>query len=171
MLFTCINTTKVQAQRVSLKTNALYWIGATPNFGAEFRLTRFFTLNLEAGGTKVNISKVNTQMYGFMPEVRYWFSSRPQAGHFVGLMGLAADYKTKLNTTWHDGYAYGAGVTYGYSFVIGKHWSLEATIGGGAMHISEYKYKVDDTRSGKPNNEKWLISPLKAGVSIVYIFK
>ena len=65
------------AQRVSVKTNALYWAAATPNLGAEFRFNRHITIGLETAFNRFDISKVNTRMVGVMPEVRYWFSARP----------------------------------------------------------------------------------------------
>ena len=37
-----------EAQRVALKTNALYWAAATPNIGAEFRINRHITFNYGA---------------------------------------------------------------------------------------------------------------------------
>ena len=104
------------AQRVSLKTNALYWATASPNIGLEFRLNRHLTLNLEAAGNRLSFSNDDfyTRILSFTPEMRWWFSARPQAGHFVGLMGFATNYKVHFNDYWHDGDAYGAGVTFVY---------------------------------------------------------
>ena len=37
--------TSANAQRVGLKSNALYWAAMSPNLGAEFRVNRHLTLN------------------------------------------------------------------------------------------------------------------------------
>ena len=164
---------KSAAQRVSLKTNALYWATASPNLGLEFRLNRHLTLDLEGAANRLTIGDNYSRIFHFSPEMRYWFSARPQAGHFVGLTGVAYDYKVCLSHKWHEGDAFGAGVTYGYSFVLSRHWSLETTLGLGLAHIREKKY--DDVSGtvvpAEPNNSKWVPAPLKAGVTFVYILK
>lgn len=162
----------VWAQRVSVKTNALYWATASPNLGAEFRLNRHLTLNLEAMGNKLHISDYDTRVLGFTPEVRYWFSARPQAGHFLGLMGGMADYNIEDHTKVYKGDAYFVGPTYGYSFVLGRHWSLEATIGVGAMRYRQKRYdSAIEEAPREPNDSKWIAAPLKLGLSFVYIIK
>lgn len=165
----------VSAQRVAVKTNALYWLTATPNLGAEFRLNRHFTLNVEGAVNRLKVGdKLNTKGIGAMPEVRYWFSGRPQARHFVGLMGLVAGYSVnvKLKSSeprnYHGGAAVGAGLTYGYSFVLSKHWSLETTAGLGLLSIKERKSQGNGPTH---DNNKCMLTPTKLGVSFVYIFK
>ena len=94
------------AQRISVKTNALYWAVATPNIGAEFRLNRHFTLGIEGLANKLKVgSKLNSRVVAVTPEVRYWFSIRPQAGHFVGLMGMGTDYDVTLKNKVYKGTA------------------------------------------------------------------
>ncbi len=165
----------LSAQRVAVKTNAIYWATATPNLGAEFRLNRHFTLNVEGAVNYLKLGdRLRTKGIGAMPEVRYWFSGRPQARHFVGLMGMVAGYsmtshiKTSEPKIYHGGTAIGAGVTYGYSFVLGKHWSLETTAGLGLLSIGERKSKGDGPTR---DNNKCIFAPTKLGVSFVYIFK
>lgn len=170
----------LSAQRVAVKTNALYWATATPNLGAEFRLNRHFTLNLEGAVNRLKLGdKINSKAIGAMPEVRYWFSARPQARHFVGVMGLVAGYgltthiKSAEPKNYHGGTAVGGGLTYGYSFVLGPHWSLETTAGLGLLSINERKAKGDNIEhgSGGNNNSKCIFAPTKLGVTFVYIFK
>ena len=40
----------VRAQKIALKTNALEWLCLSPNAGLETRLSKHFSLNLEASG-------------------------------------------------------------------------------------------------------------------------
>lgn len=163
---------QVHAQRVALKSNALYWATLSPNLGAEFRLSRHYTLNFEFAGNPFKISdKVQTRFLGTTPEVRYWFEGRPHARHFAGIMGLVSAYNMVFDANHHKGTAFGAGLTYGYSFVLGKRWSLETTVGAGVLKIRETKYKTGEPVPGNANREKVMFAPLKLGVTFVYLIK
>lgn len=160
------------AQRVSVKTNVLYWATASPNVGLEFRLNRHLTLNVEGAANYFKIKDISTHGMAFMPEMRYWFSLRPQAGHSVGIMGLVADYDVVFNGNKHKGDAFGFGPTYGYSFVLSRHLSLETTLGLGLLRVREKNFKPDSqVCPTEPNNCKWMVAPLKLGVTFVYIIK
>ena len=160
------------AQRVGLKTNALYWAAATPNLGLEFRLNRHLTLNLEGAFNNLKAGSVDTRLETASGEMRYWFSARPQAGHFVGLMGTAGNYNILLKHTRHDGDAIGGGLTYGYSFVLGRHWSLETTVGAGMLRLREKRYNEKTEEAPRtPNRNRWTAAPLKAGVTFVYLIR
>lgn len=155
-------------QRVAVKTNALYWCGGVPNVGLDLRLNRHVTLGIDAAGTNYTISKISNRIVAVMPEFRYWFYGRPQAGHAVGGMLLAANYRTKWGETSHHGDAVGVGPTYSYSFEVGKHWSLEASVGAGFLYAREYKYT--DGKTTETPQKHFLFAPLKLGLSFVYIF-
>lgn len=159
------------SQRVGIKTNTLYWATASPNLGVEFRLSRHFTLNIEGMGNLLEGKKFRTHTATVIPEGRYWFSARPQAGHFVGVMGTGSLFQWKLNNTFHKGDVVGLGLTYGYSFVLSKRWSLEATLGAGWAHFREIKYKAGEKAPNQINNSKDLFAPLKAGLTFVYLIK
>lgn len=159
------------AQRVWVKSNALYWLGTVPNLGVEMRMSPRMTFNVEAGGNYWDISKYSMYSAGIMPEARYWLSGRPQTGHFVGLMGLYGAYKVDFNGDVHNGDAFGFGPTYGYSFVLGSRWGLETTIGLGLLYVRERKYKAVDETPTKVNNTRLLPAPIKAGVTFIYFLK
>ena len=171
MSLAAIGTT-AHAQRIGLKTNVLYLATATPNFGLEFRLNRHITLDLDAAYNRLKVSDLNSRGEMGNVEMRYWFSARPQAGHFMGIIGTAANYNILLNDTRHTGDAFGGGLTYGYCFVLGKRWSLETSIGAGALHLREKRYdETKETAPETPNRRQWVFAPLKAGVTLVYIIK
>lgn len=164
-------TLTAAAQRIGLKTNALYWAAASPNVGVELRLNRHVTLNLEGAFNYFDFSSVASHAIAFTPEARYWLSARPLAGHFVGLMGLAASYKTDWKDTRHQGEAGGIGATYGYAFVLSSRWSIEATAGVGALRVREKRFDTTGPAPDRPNNRKWIAAPLKAGITITYILR
>lgn len=169
LAFACL--LPASAQRVGLKTNALYWAAASPNLGVEFRVNRHLTFNFEGTFNRLDVGKIDSRVMMFTPELRYWFSARPQAGHFVGLSALGADYNIVWNGTRHKGDGFGAGITYGYSFVLSRHWSLETTLGVGNVYRHEKSYAKDAAEPEAVNVRKWQWAPVKAGVSFVYIIK
>ena len=77
------------AQKVAVKTNALYWATTTPNIGMEFSMSPRWTFEI-AGGYNPWLLNKETNMkakhYLVTPEVRYWFCESFQ-GHFLGLNG------------------------------------------------------------------------------------
>lgn len=165
----CITAT---AQRVALKTNALYWATASPNLGLELRVNRHITFNVEGTFNRLKAGKFDTRAEIVNPEVRYWFSARPQAGHFLGVAAVVSNYNLLIDHQRHNGDLAGGGLTYGYSFVLGRHWSLEATVGGGMVYRREKNYdERDNQQPTTANLRKWQPFPLKAGVSFVYIIK
>lgn len=79
-----------------------------------------------------------------------------------------------------EGWYMGAGITYGYQWMLSKHWNLEAEIGVGYAY-SQYKYygrcnQLFD-KDGNPkqpgdketNNINYF-GPTKVGISIMYMF-
>lgn len=159
-----------QAQKIMLKTNALGWATLSPNAGLELRMSRHYTLNLEAQGNFMRFGNKQIRHAAFAPEVRYWLNGRPQIHHFVGLMALGAAYKVSLDKNVHLGYAMGAGLTYGYSLVLGKHWSAEATAGVGLLRVEEKKWPNSGKRPDVPNVKETRLLPTKLGLNIVYMF-
>lgn len=161
----------VNAQRVGIKTNALYWATGTPNLGLELRLTRSFTLNLEGGINIFDYHSFGINAAAFTPEVRYWHSGRPQAGHFLGaLLDVKGMNEYRLKDNKHLGFAFGAGLSYGYSLVLSKHWSIEGTIGAGIQRINEKEWHYTSQKPHDPE-KSWKFGLLKAGINITYVLK
>lgn len=165
------STTDVHAQRVGIKTNLLYWATLSPNIGTEFRLSRHFTVNLEAAGNPFKFGDHQLHFASFMPEVRYWFSARPQAGHFLGVMTTGTMYDLQWKEKIHTGDAIGAGLTYGYSFVLKQRLSLEATAGVGLLHTRDKSYRSGEDAPAVPNQTKTQLMPLKIGLTLTYLLK
>lgn len=161
----------VSAQRIALKTNLLYWTTLSPNIELETRLSPKFTSSIAVTG---NFAKVKDYEPGFIavePELRYWFE-RPMARHFIGVSGLYTDYDIKWKNMRHDGDAIGAGVVYGYDFVVGRRWNVELSLAAGMVHIRDIKYNSKtETRPEEPNNTGWKPALMRAGITLSYILK
>ena len=85
-------------------------------------------------------------------------------------MAEAAYYDVTLKNKVYKGETAGAGLTYGYSFVLSNRWSLEATAGLGVMGVRQMNHDKNDPEPTQPQTV-WKVAPMKLGVSFVYIIK
>lgn len=177
---------EVKAQKVAVKTNIVYDIAANINAGVELGLAPKWTFDVSGNFNAWDMSHDRKWKHWFVqPEFRYWFCDR-FAGHFLGLhlhggqynMGglknsisfLGTDF-SRLSDNRFQGWFAGAGLAYGYSWILGKHWNLEAEIGFG------YSYTKFDTfecvgcgRKVEEDKEHHYVGPTKAAINLVYLF-
>ena len=71
----------------------------------------------------------------------------------------------------YEGYYYGAGLAYGYQWLLGKRWSIEAGIGVGYVQNHYDKYDCPKCGEWKEKNDKGYFSVTKAAVSLIYTIK
>lgn len=166
---------------VALKTNALYWATATPNLGVEFRLAPRWSLEAEVGLNPFT-GKDADGSYGksikhfrVHPELRYWFCETFY-GHFLGVHVPYLIYNVS-DISWlgtsderHQGWGAGVGISYGYNWVVGKHWNIEATIGVGYLYLESDKYPCENCGTRIENVRKHYFGPTQAAVSAIYLF-
>ena len=183
------------AQKAAVKTNLLYWATTTPNIGMEVRLADRYTLNLEGGYNPFTLDdskEVNRKLKHFLitPEVRYWFCEAFN-GHFVGInanysqfnisaveipeifysINAPAGFVGMAKDTRNEGWAAGAGITYGYQWILGKRLNLEATLGLGYWY-TDYE-EFDNRKCGlfQKSFNRHLLGLTKCGVSLIYLIK
>ncbi len=166
---------------VGIKTNLPYWGTATFNLGAEFRLARHWSLDLEAGLNPFD-GKNDDGSYGkslrhlrVHPELRYWFCETSHS-HFVGLHIPYLLYNVSdigmfgLEGLRRQGWGAGAGISYGYSWLLSKHWNLEATLGAGYLYLESEKYPCADCGRSRGYEKKHYFGPTQAAVNLIYQF-
>lgn len=161
----------------ALKTNALYWATTTPNLGIEFALGRKHTLDISANYNPFEFSnRKKFKHWLIQPEYRYWFCDRFYK-HFIGFHGHYAEFNIcdiKIlgeENRRYQGNAFGGGISYGYHWILGNHWSIEATIGVGYARIEYDKYECRECGNKIKEDHKNYFGPTKAGISFIYIFK
>ena len=173
----------VCAQDIAVKTNLLYWATSTPNIGFEFGLGKRTTLDLVGGYNPWTLNKDDNKKikhWMVMPEFRYWLCERFN-GHFFGIHTGFAEYNISgvripfqnKSTQEHryEGWATGIGISYGYTWILGKRWNLEANIGAGYIYTKYDKYECKTCGRFKDNQKKHYFGPTKAGISLIYIIK
>lgn len=176
----------VRAQDVAVKTNLLADGILSPNLGLEIGLAPKWTVDVTGQFNAWTLSHDRRwKHWAVQPEARYWFCDR-FAGHFIGVHAHGGQYNIggfdgrlnlfgsdarKLKDTRYQGWFVGAGVAYGYAWILNRHWNLEAEIGIGYSYTRYDRFRCagcgKQIESDKPHH---YVGPTKAAVNLVYVF-
>lgn len=177
--------TSVKGQKVAVKTNLLYDVTATINAGVEVGLSPQWTFELSGNYNNWTMSHDRKWKHWLIqPEARYWFCNR-FIGHFIGFHAHGGKYNvgnldnsinflgtdlSMLSDSRYQGWFVGAGLAYGYSWVLSKHWNLEFELGIGYAYsrFDRYPCATCGERLDKGNHN--YIGPTKAAVNLIYAF-
>lgn len=179
------------AQKVGIKTNLLYDATSTMNLGVEFGLSPRWTLDISGNFNPWTFSD-NRKMKHWLvqPEARYWFCEKFN-GHFLGIHAHGGQYNWGGMLPWgfkdgkmfgsienkhilenrYQGWLAGAGLSYGYQWILGNRWSLEATIGVGYAYLSYDRYPCGTCGVKLDEGHKNYFGPTKAGITLIYMIK
>ena len=158
----------VSAQRLAIKTNVLYWLTLSPNLSLEAVVSSRSTVGLSGAFNAWTIGTLPSIKFAMVQgDYRYWFRA-PMSGHFLGGTLLYSYITPTINDIRRHGYAAGVGPTYGYAWVLGRRWNLEAHIGVGYLYT---KYDRYDNGFYAGTEHKHLFAPLSIGVTASYILK
>lgn len=188
-----ISGISVNAQRIGVKTNALYLATSTPNIGLEYAFADRFSLELEGGYNPWTLdSDRNMKAKHFLvsPEVRYWFCEAFN-GHFIGinanytlfnLSGVdvpavffpsarSAMVLEDLKNRRSEGWAAGAGLTYGCVWPIARRWNLECTVGLGYWYTDYDKFESRKCGLFQEHVSHGAFGPTALGISFIYLIR
>ena len=174
------------AQVGAVKTNLISDAVTSPNLGVEFKLAPKWTFDFSGQVNFWNIHERRWRHWMVMPEARLWYCEAFQ-GSFWALHVLGGTYNvgninskignflgsdfSQLKDHRFQGWAVGAGVGYGYDWILAKHWNLEFEIGIGWIYTryDQYPCAVCGTveEKDKPHN---YFGPTKLSLAIEYIF-
>ena len=174
------------AQKVALKTNLLYDATATVNAGIEIGLAPRWTLDISGNFNDWTMSHNRKWKHWLVqPEARYWFCER-FSGHFIGIHAHGGEYNfgnlkngikflgsdfSKLTDNRYQGWYVGGGLSYGYAWILGKHWNLEAELGIGCIYTRFDKYPCAECGEKiEEDASHHYFGPTKLALSIVYLF-
>ena len=178
--------TQLQAQTVAVKTNLLYDATATINAGIELGLAPKWTLDVSGNFNGWTMSHDRKWKHWLVqPEARYWFCDR-FAGHFLGFHALGGQYNvghlknnikflgkdfSKLSDSRYQGWFIGAGIAYGYAWVLNKHWNLEGEIGIGYAYSRYDRYNCAGCgKKIEEDKDFHYFGPTKAAINLIYVF-
>jgi hypothetical protein len=166
----------------AVKTNILHDLTTSMNIGAEYKIKRNITIDMPLTWNPWTYNKEENTKFKFLliqPEIRYW-TCEVFNGQFFGLHGHYAYYNVghlpsapfseTMNKYRFEGQLAGFGISYGYQWLIGTRWNLEAEIGAGYARLWHDKFPCISCAKLLTSEHKNYWGLTRAGVSLVYIF-
>ncbi|MDE6234266.1 MAG: DUF3575 domain-containing protein [Muribaculaceae bacterium] len=168
----------------ALRTNLLYWLTTTPNMGVDWTISRHYSLSLSLGynafkfpnhkdDTGIN---VNPKLHHWLLKLdaRYHLKSIDKGG-FVDLNALGGRYNIggisfihALQTHRYEGSVIGIGIGYGYRWPLSDRWGIEASIGGGWLHLKYARYRCGSCGRRESGRKRDVAGLTDAGISVIY---
>ena len=186
-----LGTSKAVDQQVGVKSNLLYDATATINAGVEFAVAPQWTIDVSGNYNAWTFSD-NHKMKHWLaqPEIRWWGCQR-FSGHFVGAHLIGGEFNIGGMLPWgfrsgkmfgfaggpaflehrYEGWAAGLGASYGYYWILGNRWGLEATLGVGYVYLNYNKYRCEKCGGREGYKEGHYFGPTKLGVTLVFLIK
>ena len=187
LTFLFLFTTLIYGQKINVKTNPLYLVTSTPNFGVEFALSKKVSFSLSGGlnffdlASEIqddgSIVKSKIKHYLVMPEFKYW-TCRSFERSFFGLHGIYSHFNMSnisfikpIKDYRYQGDAFGGGLSYGYQWAMGKRWGIEASLGVGYLHLDYEKFDKEESGKFLGNFTHDYVGPTKIELSFLYFLK
>lgn len=168
----------VKAQMIAVNTDVTQLALQTYNLGAEMTIGNRSTLGLSFFTNNQPYWHKELKATGVQPEYRYYFSGRPMYHHFVGVSALAVDYDMKWGSVRYDGFAAGAGLTFGYVVSLSNRLTLDAHAGVGLVMFHQKKTHDTlpelETTAGTVAAHGYTgyqLMPTKIGITLSYIIR
>lgn len=179
---TILSVGKVGAQTLALRNNLLYDVSLTPNIGVDLKIDSLWTLGAVVGLNAWDIDKTKNKKWRHFliePNVRYWMNGDPfHKSYFEG--DLIYSHFNVGNTTipfsLYDavkekrlqGDLFALGGKYGYSWILARHWRVEAEAGIaiGYAWFKEYECATCGQQLGE--GDRIFLLP-QLGINVVYI--
>lgn len=185
LVFTVIaSTIACNAQKAALKTNLISDAVTTPNLGIEFRMAPKWTFDISGQVNAWNIAGRRWRHWMVQPEARVWICEAFQ-GSFFGLHAIGGQFNigniskafdflgqhfSELKHHRYQGWGAGAGIAYGYDWILAKHWNLEFEIGVGVIYTVYDKYPCAVCGTKEGDGHHWYYGPTKLSLAIEYVF-
>ena len=175
-----LTTNLALAQKVSVGNNLLYDATLTPNLRLGVRLSSHWSMGVTGGYRPWPTSDEKLTKWKHLlvsPDLRYWTDS-VNVHHFFGINPVYAHYnisgiKLPFNLYQLDkdrryqGDFGGLGAFYGYSWPLGRHWNIEAVIGGIVGYAKYDTYECGHCGKKIGNDKKLMVLP-QAALNVVY---
>lgn len=174
------NSLNIAKNDWNIYTNLLLLGTGSINVGVNYGLTSKWTVGTLLSYNPWKYGKTRFKHFLVSPGVRYWLCDN-NAGHFLGANLTYARYNVggigipfvsdNIKNNRYEGDLGGAGISYGYSWIVGKHFNLEVELGLGVQHAGYAKYPCANCGDKIKDGRKTFISPNKLGVNLVYMLK
>lgn len=180
-LVSALAATPSVAQNVSLKTNILGDMTTSVCLGGELKLSSHVSLDVASSLNFWEFSDDKKFKHALVqPSVRYWLCEF-RNGWFTGAHVHWAHYNIggiklpfgifpSLEKSRYQGDLWGGGISGGYSWIISKHFDVEAELGLGYARLIYDKYPCRhcSMKSEDGHHNYWGVT--KLAVNLVYTF-
>lgn len=165
----------------AMKTNLLYDATGSVNVGVEWAMSSRWSVDVSGNYNAWDFARKRKWHHLLVqPEVRYWFCESGN-GHFIGVHLHGCKFNIahvkmpfglwkELRHRRYQGDLWGGGFTYGYSWLLSKHWNVEAAVGVGYARVRYDKYPCASCGRLLDSGKKNYFGPTKAALSMVYVF-
>lgn len=173
MLLMVLSFKGIQAQELAFRSSVTMLATLTPNIEVSVPVDKHWTVHLLVLYNPW-VLKENSrfQQLTTMPGVRWW-KQQANVHYFVSAYGIASRYHIGgfFNSKYrYNGKAFGAGIGGGYSFVLSKHWNIEAEVGVGYVYTDYDKCGWSEYSHFYGRHKEWKVVPTKVDVSFVYFY-
>ena len=186
LLALAVGQRDVHAQKVAVKSNLVSDALSNVNLGLEVGLSRQWTLDVTGDVNFWQFDDGKRWKHAIVqPEARYWFCDRFM-GHFVGIHAHGGYYNVgfipnqldflgsplkNLTDARYQGWMVGAGLGYGYSIVLSRHFNLEMEAGIGYAYTRYDRYACGSCgKRLEEDQPHHYVGPTKLAVNLVYSF-
>ena len=178
VLMAFLSMLKVEAQELTISNNLLYDATLTPNLRLGFRLDQHWSAGFTAGYRPWPTDDEASRKWRHLllsPDVRYWKDS-VNVGHFFGANLIYSHYNVAdIDLVIYNGVKgerrqgdMGAlGIFYGYSWVLGRHWNLEALAGIAVGYAKYDEFECGHCGTKIGDDKKVFLLP-QLGLNIVF---
>jgi hypothetical protein len=171
----------VQLPRIALRTNLLYDATLSPNLGVDVRVDSAWTVGLLTGINAWDIDKTENKKWRhalFSLRARKYRDSLFHKGYFEG--DLIYSHFNVGNTKIPFGIYKGVqdrrlqgdlvalGGKYGYSWILARHWRIEAEAGVAVGYAWFKEYDCDHCGTYYGKGDRIFLLP-QLGINVVYI--
>ena len=185
--FVCLVVTALSASgQIAIKTNLAMDALAIPNVGMEIGLSKKLTFDVPVYYNPWKQVMWREQdgklfkLFMVQPELRYWFCDKFN-GHFLGVHAMGGAYNTTgielpftpfddLANNRYKGHFYGGGISYGYQYILSRHWSIEGTIGLGYAYVRYKQYPCQSCQPMAKKDHENYFGPTRAALNLIYVF-
>lgn len=172
------------SQKVGIKTNLISDAVTSPNLGVEFKMAPKWTFDITGQVNAWNIHDRRWRHWLVQPEARVWICEAFQ-GSFFGLHAIGGQFNIgnidnnikflgsdfgKLKDHRYQGWGAGAGIAYGYDWILAKHWNLEFEIGVGWIYTKFDRYPCTVCGTVEGSGHHNYFGPTKLALALEYIF-
>ena len=171
-----------EAQSFALRNNLLYDATLTPNLGADIRLDSLWTLGAVVGINAWDVDKEKNKKWRHLliePNVRRWLNRTPFSksylegdliySHFnVGNTTIPFSLYDAVKEKRLQGDLFALGGKYGYSWILARHWRIEAEAGVAVGYAWFKEYECATCGQQLGNGDRIFLLP-QLGINVVYI--